>query len=219
MLLQLPCTPRAYAYLKIRYGKLLKLNHTDKVAGYIYNCLLAGRSDQWLENYYQEKDFDVFPVRITDFQRFVEKLGGKVHARSVSYINDFLEGKFDDLFYSRVTELVYMRRIPKELAITTFMLAYDIDEERLSYESLAKRYYRYRKKNKEFEKKLICHNVPECNTVKNEQHLTLRISKFEAKKLKEASTELGMDRSKIIRSLIIKNISNAQFKTTKTDDE
>jgi hypothetical protein len=219
MLLQLPCTPRAYAYLKIRYGNLLKLNHTDKVAGYIYNCLLIGRRHKALEEHYNEMEFQVFPVRLSDYQVFIEKIGGKVHALSVSFINDFLELRFDDLLYTRVTELVYMRRIPKESAITSFMLAYGIDEERLSYESLVKRYYRYRKKNKEFDADIIWNNVLKCNTIQNTEHITLRLPEHELKKLKEATKETKLRRSSIIRSLIIKNISNAQFKTTKTDDE
>jgi len=216
MHLQLPCTPRANAFLHIRYGDLLRLNESDRVAAYIYTCLRMGRKHAALQKHHSTVTWSYFPVKLTNTQRFDEKLL-TISPISVAWYNTYLEEQFDTLFYLRITELVYMKRIPKENAISIFMMKYDIDEDQISAETLKKRYFRYRKKNVEFSKDLLGNNVPDVNTTKNTQMVIARIPEHDYKKLHEATQQLGMSKSKIIRSLIIKNISNAQFKSTKED--
>jgi hypothetical protein len=214
MILQLPCTPRAYEYLKIRYGSELLLLEGDRISGYIYNCLRIGKKHRPLQLSHEKYDWKFFPAKLNHTQIFDEKILN-LSPLSVAWYNAFLEDKFDCLFYLRVSELVYLNRIPKEKAISTFMFKYDIDEDRLSQDTLNKRYYRYRASNEEFTRELLGNNVSVSDSVENSQSVTSWISPKDFQKLKQAQAELNLSRSTLIRSLIIKNISNAKFKSTK----
>jgi len=215
MRLELKLQPRAYAYMRYRYGERLSLPMADEGASFLYFAIRQGKriskafqdrnpSDQstYTHTYIVElKQWAFFQTGITD-----------ISMEAMIHINAYFKEQFKKAFYLRLMELMYVKqpRMKMIQAIYYIMEEWKMDDDLLTADALKKDFYRYKLKHPEIFKKTAFDFVPFVPTGKSNdaEVLKLRVDDELKNKFKKACNKQKLNMSQVLHCMIEKYVSN-----------
>jgi hypothetical protein len=143
---------KAFIYLQHHYPNGITLDRHNSIKRYIQDAAIyckknSERMVSVIEEYPHE-------VELQAKEWLFTKNGLKgLYANANVMINDLLVEEFDKMFIEFMN-INFIKKNRPQTAILAFMHKYKIDEEYLSFDTLKKAYYRYRKNNELFPEEL-----------------------------------------------------------------